>query len=110
MEDKQKVLNDYYKAKLQLEILTLTVKEKQEEVLKYLSEQPNERAEIEHARFVIRKTPIYEFNDDIKKLESENKEKIEKLNYEVKSAKQNALDLETVKIIGESTTVVMTKK
>ena len=36
MEDKQNVLSDYYKAKLQLEILTLQVKEKQEEVLKYL--------------------------------------------------------------------------
>lgn len=105
MDDKKKVLHDYYKAKLRLEILTAEVKEKQEAVMTYLSEQPGGKAEIDHAKFTVRKTPVYEFSEQVKKAEDFAKES-SKL---IKDQKDLEIKNGIAKVISESVTVMMIK-
>lgn len=105
MDDKTTVLHDYYKAKLQLEILTLEVKDKQEAVMAYLTQQPDGKAIIDHAKFATRKTPVYEFSEQVKKAEDFAKES-SKL---IKDQKDLEIKNGTAKVISESVTVVMTK-
>lgn len=105
MDDKTTVLHDYYKAKLQLEILTLELKEKQEAVLEYLAQQPDGKAAIDHAKFTIIKTPVYEFSEYVQHTEETRKEADKILKD------QKALEIKNgkAKIISETTTVRMTK-
>jgi len=101
-----KLLTDYYKAKLSLELLTLEVKEKQEAVMAYLKDQPEGKAAIPQAKFTIRKTPVYgNFSTFVKDLETEIKEKQEI----VKDVKKHEVEAGVATIVDETVTVQMTK-
>lgn len=101
-----KILEDYYKAKLTLELLTLEVKEKQEAVMAYLESQPDQKADIPQAKFVIRKTPVFgNFSSTVQRLESEIKEKQEI----VKEVKKQEIETGVATVVDESRTVMMVK-
>lgn len=100
------ILEDYYKAKLTLELLTLEVKEKQEAVMAYLESQPDGKAEIKNAKFTIRKTPVYgNFSSFVKNLEEDIKEK----QQIVKDTKKQEVESGVATIVDEAKTVMMVK-
>jgi len=101
-----KILEDYYKSKLTLEILTLEVKEKQEAVMAFLESQPDQKADIPQAKFVIRKTPVFgNFSMNVADMETEVKDKQEV----IKKMKKEEIENGTATIVDESKTVMMVK-
>lgn len=100
------LLTDYYKAKLNLELLTLQVKEKQEAVMAFLKSQPDNKAAIPQAKFTIRKTPVYGgFSMNIADLETEVKDKQET----IKRMKKEEIENGVAKVVDEMVVVQMTK-
>jgi len=100
-----KILEDYYKAKLSLEILTLEVKEKQEAVMAFLESQEDQKAEIPQAKFVIRTTPIYKFSNKVDALEEDVKLSKEA----VKDEQKGEIEAGIATIVDETRTVMMVK-
>lgn len=103
--EQNNILKDYYKAKLQLEILTLEVKEKQEAVLALLREMPDNKAGIPEAKFAVRKTPVYQFSEAWQ----DKADFVEKAKNSLKELQTEEIKTGVAKVINETMTVVMIK-
>lgn len=103
------IFQDYYEAKLALDILTKEVEEKKSELIKTLLSVPDNKVEMTGVKFYLKKEFIYEFSAKAHFLEKRSEEIIEGIKEKLKGLQTGVRKIKVQEIENGTAKLIDTK-